>query len=148
MPKLPPPTPLIQRFIDAVNAFNACQQLGDYQKLVAKFLHNDVIMDEVDSPFTRHFVKGNVINYLDSQQSSKLPRLWLRHYKIAEEPSPSDNATHAWVTGQAEYQDNSVKPPPPQPPPPPWPLVLYHFQFKRPDTNHDWLITIATARLI
>jgi hypothetical protein len=131
------PTTLVQRFKDAVDAFNACRNEGDYSTKVGPFLHENVIMDEVDSPHTRHSGKANVLNYLDTQQAHVSPQFYPDYSNCEQDPKNSTNATSAWVSGLAGYQDTLSAPQRIQ--------ARYRFQFRRRDINAEWLITVATA---
>ncbi len=131
-------------FTAALAKFNA----GLYDEL-SHFLHREVILNEVDSPYTPHQGATKVINYLKSRQANKLPQLKPGTiHQVPQDPIPH-NATHGQVSGEATYQDNSIPyidnngvlhPASGKPP------VRYVFNFRFEQDR--WLLINGTAVLV
>ena len=129
-------------FKAAIDAFNLCNNAGDYSGL-AGYMDPNAKMKEVDPPHKQHHPSANVIAYLCNTQPQYLPRFYPDYNKLKETPQDSDNATSASVDGPATYQDcstgnangNPVKIP-----------VTLHYEFTRPDTHSPWLIALASAK--
>jgi hypothetical protein len=132
---------LKELFMKELDKFNK----GHYRHLT---LHPEVIMNEVDAPYTPHSTSTGVIAYLVHYQADRLPQLVpdLDPAKLVESPASLSGATHGQLSGSGTYQDNSI----PYDDPPgmthpaskPFP-VRFIFNFKL--ESGIWLIINATA---
>src|SRR5882672_6374394 len=94
-------------FKAAIDAFNLCNNAGDYSGL-ASYMDPNAKMKEVDPPHKQHHPIANVIAYLCETQPQYLLRFYPDYNKLKETPQDSDNATSASVDGPATYQDCST----------------------------------------
>lgn len=133
-------------FLKELHKFNK----GDYYDLT---LHPEVIMNEVDAPYTPHSTYEGVIDYLVTYQADRLPQLIPDPdppapdpKNLVESPPSLSGATHGQVSGNGTYQDSSVpyKDPLGKRHPASTPFkVRFIFNFKL--ENGVWLIINATA---
>jgi hypothetical protein len=129
-------------FKAAIDAFNLCNNAGDYSGL-QRYMDPNAKMKEVDPPHKEHHSSAEVIAYLSKTQPQYLPRFSPDYSKLKETPQDSDNATSASVDGPATYQDCSTGNANGNPDPI---SVTLHYEFTRPDTQSPWLITLASAK--
>jgi hypothetical protein len=103
------------------------------QKYNALQYDADVILNEVDAPYTVHHGKNAVISYLNTIQQPLWPKLKVNPNTIDETIS----GTNGQVTGSdGSYQDSSTANSTPF-------RVRYVFNFRL--TNGVWLVTSGSA---
>jgi len=148
---------LLTQFFAAVDEFNNCKSAADYRNL-AKYYGPDAQLHEVDvDPKTgvrpRHDGRHAIIAYLAKTQPERLPRFWPT-LPVTETPANSDTATNASLDGTATYFDCTTNPPAPDPDRPGQLLssqpftISFHFEFTRPTTASDWLVTKGNGKKI
>jgi len=129
-------------FYTALDEFNA----GNYNGLTS-LMHTEVILNEVDYPYTPHQGNTVVATYLNNNQAARRPQLMIDNLT---ETVLNTNPSHGQVTGAGHYQDNSiaytdadgirhaVSAPLP---------VRFVFNL-RSDASGNWLIINGTATLV
>ena len=128
---------LLDSFQKVVDQFNACSKPGEYRAKLTVLFDPNIIINKVDDltpPPTSFATRAVVIDYLEREQTTKLPRF---HPASTEETASGPGTTAAQVSGLAVYIDKSADLQGSR--------VRYFFYFTRLDDNSPWLLTNAST---